>query len=240
MIRGDLRAPLRLKDRSAPAHQALRVSVCLLAALSLASFGTLSAPLLPPAIFAAIALAVAHYTLTYYPHGEFGLCNAITLTRAAIVAFLIGALFDPAFSVWLFFELSVVAFALDAVDGWLARRSGLTSGVGARFDMETDSGLAAVLAVWILMEGTAGPEVLVLGFARYWFLAAMVALPALRAELPPSFRRKAVCVFQIGTLIALILPVTPPSVALPAAMIAAMLVIWSFAIDIVWLLRRGA
>ena len=37
--------------------------------------------------------------------------------------------------------------ALDGVDGWLARRSGIASAFGARFDMEIDALLILVLAV---------------------------------------------------------------------------------------------
>ena len=135
--------------------------------------------------------------------------------------------------------MAAIAFALDGIDGWLARRAGLTSRFGARFDMETDALLAAVLAVWLLATGTTGPEILILGFMRYLFCAASFFVTALRAELPESYRRKAVCVIQIGALIALLFPMTPEVMAVPVSFFAAILLCWSFAVDINWLLRRS-
>ncbi|MEM0947962.1 MAG: CDP-alcohol phosphatidyltransferase family protein [Pseudomonadota bacterium] len=238
MFRTDHRDEIQTTERMPPAHQALRISLGLLVLLSLAGYFTLSLPWLPTLVFAVVAVIVFQGATFRYPYHDFGLCNAVTLARAAIVAFLVGALFDPSFSVWLFFGLATVAFALDGVDGRLARRSGLVSGFGGRFDMETDAALAAVLALWILVQGTAGPDILVLGFARYAFVAMSVPFSALRAELPEAFRRKAVCAVQIATLIALVLPVTPLPAAPYLSILAAVLVVWSFAIDILWLLRR--
>ena len=45
--------------------------------------------------------------------------------------------------------LAVVALVLDAVDGWVARRTGTTSPLGARFDMEVDAFLILVLSVYV-------------------------------------------------------------------------------------------
>jgi phosphatidylglycerophosphate synthase len=39
--------------------------------------------------------------------------------------------------------------ALDGLDGWLARRFGLASAYGARFDMEVDGFLILVLALLV-------------------------------------------------------------------------------------------
>ncbi|MEO0503207.1 MAG: CDP-alcohol phosphatidyltransferase family protein, partial [Pseudomonadota bacterium] len=133
-----------------------------------------------------------------------------------------------------------VAFALDGVDGWLARRSGLTSRFGARFDMETDAGLGAVVALWLLVSGTTGPEILVLGFMRYGFVAASLIWPALQAPLPEAFRRKAICVIQVATLVMLVCPLTPAALVLPVGVLAALLLSWSFLIDILSLIRRPA
>jgi len=65
-------------------------------------------------------------------------------------------------------------------------------------------------------------------------------VPWLRAPLPERFRRKAICVVQLGALIVLQAPVVaaPWSDALAAAVCG--LVLWSFAIDILWLHRRRA
>ncbi|MFH7468205.1 CDP-alcohol phosphatidyltransferase family protein, partial [Pseudomonas syringae group genomosp. 7] len=76
------------------------------------------------------------------------------------------------------------------VDGWLARRSGLVSRFGARFDMEVDAALALILSLHLLAGTAVGAEALVLGLARYAFVAAGLAWPWLSADLPPTDRRK--------------------------------------------------
>ena len=47
--------------------------------------------------------------------------------------------------------------ALDGVDGWLARRRGMSSAFGARFDMEIDALLVQVLAILVWRYGKAAP-----------------------------------------------------------------------------------
>lgn len=207
----------------------------LLVAASIAAFG---AAFVPVAVFAVAIGLVGQGVIRSYPHAVLGACNVVTLSRAAIVAFLVGAVLHPSTPAWLVFATASVAFALDGVDGWLARRQGLISSFGARFDMETDAALAAVLALWLMTSGQTGVEVLILGFARYAFVLASFGMPRLAAELPPSFRRKAVCVVQIATLLALTCPLTPVPLAPWLSFGAAVLLSWSFAIDIRWLLRR--
>lgn len=223
----------------APLSGFLGVSAVYAAALILASFYALGTALVPAALFAG-AVGIAAYGLLHsYAHPVLGLCNMVTLSRCAMVAFLAGAVLAPDVSRWLVFSVALVAFALDGADGWLARRAGLVSGFGARFDMETDAALGAVISVWLLTSGTTGPEILVLGFMRYAFVAATFVWPALRGPLPERFRRKVICVVQIGALILLIFPLTPPVLALPVAGVAAVLLGWSFLADILWLTRRA-
>ena len=125
------------------------------------------------------------------------------------------------------------------MDGWLARRSGLVSRFGARFDMEADAALALVLAIHALLGTPVGGEVLVLGLIRYVFVMAAWCWPWLDGDLAPSRRRKLVCVLQLSVLIALQVPALPPDAAILLTRGAAMALIWSFAIDII-ALRKGA
>lgn len=186
------------------------------------------------------AAAITAHALRGYPHAVLGACNLVTLFRVTLLAFLTGALFHPGTSAWLVFGVACAAFLLDGVDGWLARRSGLVSDFGARFDMETDAGLGAVLALWLIIQGATGVEILILGFTRYAFVLAGTVFPPLTAELPPSFRRKAICVIQISALIALLCPLTSSVLTAPIAFGAAALLLASFAADTAWLLRRKA
>ena len=204
-------------------------------ALGFAVFGS---PVLPVIVFSLISAVCLLGLLHSYPHDVFGACNAVTLIRAALVAVLTGAIFAPP-APWFVFVIAVIALSTDGLDGWLARRSGLTSVFGARFDMEADTLLGAVLALILLAHGTVGPTILVLGFSRYAFVALGWVWPALQGELSESYRRKTICVVQIAALIALVCPLTP-TIALPwIAAGAAALLLYSFAVD-TWALMRLA
>lgn len=175
-----------------------------------------------------------------YPHGRLGACNVVTLMRAALACALLVPLADGRAAGSGVALVAAVALALDGVDGWLARRSGLVSRFGARFDMEVDAALALILSLHVLAGTAAGPEILVLGLIRYAFVAASLAWPWLAADLPPSRRRKQVCVLQIATLILLQTPLPTEGQAILLARLAAAAVIWSFAIDILYLRRHRA
>ncbi|SEW32246.1 Phosphatidylglycerophosphate synthase [Cognatiyoonia koreensis] len=190
-------------------------------------------------IFAVITGLSLRGVLQSYPHEELGACNGVTLFRAALIAVLFGAIFVPV-SAWIVFSIAVVAFALDGFDGWLARRAGLESAFGARFDMEIDALLGAVLALVLLASGTVGYAILVLGFSRYVFVIAGIVWPVLQGDLPQSMRRKTICVIQIAALIILIFPLTPAALLTPVAVTAAAALLYSFALDALFLARRGA
>src|SRR5262249_10112453 len=118
----------------------------------------------------------------------------VTLARATLavgVAALVADSFDEAVSVALLVSLAAVALALDAVDGWVARRTQTTATFGARFDGEVDAFLIGVLSVYVA-SSTGAWWVLAIGAARYVFLAAGWALPWMRRELPARDWRKTV------------------------------------------------
>lgn len=171
-----------------------------------------------------------------YPHDRLGLCNLVTLGRLALTAALLAPLAGGA-APWVVPVIAVVALSLDGVDGWLARREGLSSDFGARFDMEVDSALALILALNALAAGTVGWIVLLLGLPRYIFAAAGLVVPWLDGPLPERFSRKAVCVAQIATLIVVQLPPVRPEMANPVVAAVALALVWSFGKDILWLRR---
>ncbi len=90
--------------------------------------------------------------------------------------------------------LAAVALALDAADGWLARRTGTATTLGARFDGEVDAFLILALSVYVAPEY--GTWVLAIGAARYLFLAGELLLPWMRAPLPPRRWRRLVAAMQ--------------------------------------------
>ena len=172
---------------------------------------------------------------------RFGRANEVTLARGALVLLLVALVAarpDGAVA-WLIVVLALAALSLDGVDGSLARRRGETSAFGARFDMETDAVLIVALAALALQQGKAGPWIVLAGALRYLFVAASAPLPWLRRALPASRRRQTVCVLQIVSLIACLVP----PVAAPASGVIAgaglVLLVGSFAVDVVWLARRS-
>lgn len=205
--------------------------------------------LAPYAILCAIVLARIEAS---HPHDRFGAANGVTLARAVANCLLIGllaALLTGAEGVrdgwraaaeWLFFVAAVVSLSLDGVDGWLARRQGLASRFGARFDVEIDALLLMTLAVAAWALDKAGPWVVAMGATYYAFLAARTAAPWLRGDLPPSMARKAVCVLQGATLIALVTPFVQGAFATGLASFALAALWISFGRDILWLWRARA
>jgi phosphatidylglycerophosphate synthase len=184
-----------------------------------------------------------------HPHARFGAANRITLGRLAgmaAVAALLGEAVPAAppsaapLGGWVLIVAATLIAVLDAADGALARRQGLASGFGARFDMETDAAFTLVLCALVWQAGQAGAWVLASGLMRYAFVAAAWAWPWLGGALPPSRRRQAVCVVQITALIVCLGPIVPPALATAIAALSLLLLTASFAIDIHHLARQRA
>jgi phosphatidylglycerophosphate synthase len=178
---------------------------------------------------------------------RFGFANAITLTRASMTALLYGIggewLFGglPALGEGLRWSLAILAaliLILDGLDGPVARRSGLASPFGARFDMEADA-LFVLAICWLVMAtGAAGAWMLLFGSLRYAFLLVSLRLPRLNGPLEPARRRKAIYVAQAAAPTIGLTPFCPPSVAWGLCAAAFLLVLLSFAADSITLLTR--
>ena len=163
------------------------------------------------------------------------------MVRAVLAAIVAGLIGEPSLpsAGWIGAGAAVVATVLDGVDGWLARRTGMASAFGARFDMETDALVIQVLAILAVQYGKAGPWVLISGLLRYLFVAAGWVLPWMREPLLPSVRRKAICVVQtVGLILTILPPIVPPASEWLAAVSLAALV-YSFLVDTLWLWRRA-
>lgn len=105
--------------------------------------------------------------------------------------------------------------------------------------METDALLGAILTLVLMVNGPLGAAVLILGFSRYIFVLAGFIWPALQGSLPYSFRRKAICVVQIAALVILVFPLTPSAIMMPVAVFGGAALLYSFAVDTVYLMRRS-
>ena len=167
-----------------------------------------------------------------------GPANAVTLGRASLVAgvtALVVTSIERPVPTPVLVTLVGIALALDGVDGQVARRTGSTSKLGGRFDMEVDAFLILVLSVYV--AGMFGWWIVAIGAFRYAFVAASWALPWLTAPLPPRFSRKAVAAVQGIVLVAATAHLVPPPVAFVAVAAALASLIWSFGRDIGWLWR---
>jgi len=222
----------------------LGVAAAALAACVLALRGPFS-PLFAVAAlgtYSAAALIVAARIAAFHPHARFGAANAVTLGRLALTCLFAGLAAELAFRpeslsaplAWAFTAIAVLSLGLDGVDGSLARRLNLVSPFGSRFDMETDALQILLLSIVAYLLGKAGAWVLLAGLLRYIYVAAGWLWPALAKPLPPSMRRKIICVIQGGALAALVAPVIVPPVSTAVAAVALLLLAVSFAQDTIW------
>lgn len=223
------------------------MGLCAMQGLRLAGIGGSGATwLAASALYLGCCGVVLTLMRRLYPHDRIGGCNAVTLLRAGLVCALLAPLaaghitghMTGQAAGWAVGAAALLALVLDGVDGWLARRAGLVSDFGARFDMEVDAAFALVLALHVWLGGALGPQVLLLGAVRYLFVAASWIMPWLAADLPQRLRRKAICVLQLATLTLLQTPLPSAAQAHALAWLALAAVVWSFALDVRWLWRH--
>ncbi|MGA9749616.1 MAG: CDP-alcohol phosphatidyltransferase family protein [Nocardioides sp.] len=167
--------------------------------------------------------------------GGLGLADGVTLARATLACALAALVADPSLgppASAMVVPFAVVALALDAVDGRVARSTGTVTAFGARFDGEADAFLLLVLSVHV--AGSYGSWVLAIGVARYAFGVGGSVWPWLRATLPHRYWRKVVAAVQgvvLTVAAADVLPSAWTYVALGAALV---LLAESFGRDVVW------
>ncbi|WP_078917201.1 CDP-alcohol phosphatidyltransferase family protein [Streptomyces sp. NRRL S-813] len=191
-------------------------------------------------VFAIATWAVLSRALHRSRLRSFGAANRVTLGRATLVGgvtALVADSFESSPPVSLLVGLTAVALILDGVDGKVARRTGTSTALGARFDMEVDAFLILVLSVYVSMD--LGPWVLLIGGMRYAFVAAARALPWLNAPLPPSTARKTVAALQGILLLLAGSGLLPHRANVGVVLLALALLVWSFGRDVLWLWRTS-
>ena len=202
-------------------------------------------PLAPPAWAAGIGyLVVSTLLLTVALRRRraerFGAANVVTATRSmlvGVVTAMVVASFWGEASAALFVSIVAVALALDGVDGYVARRTGSESELGARFDMEVDAFLLLVLSVYV--APFVGWWVLIIGLLRYGFVAAGWVLPFMRATLPPRYWRKVVTAASGIALAVVASQLLPLGANVLVVVTALALMLESFGRDVFWLVRMN-
>jgi len=166
---------------------------------------------------------------------RFGPANVVTVIRSTLVGLITGlvaASFTTSISVVLLVALVVPALALDAVDGWVARSTGTSSELGARFDMEVDAFLLLVLSLYVAQS--LGVWVVAIGALRYLFVMVGWMLPWFRSKLPPRYWRKVVTAVA-GIALAVAASRLLPGLDAALVALALALLLESFGRDVVWL-----
>jgi phosphatidylglycerophosphate synthase len=169
---------------------------------------------------------------------RFGPANVVTAARSTLVGIITGivaASFIAPIPVGMLVAVAVPALLLDAVDGWIARRTNSMTELGARFDMEVDAFLLLVLSAYVSQRF--GVWVLAIGLMRYAFVAAGWIMPWMRGQLPFRYWRKVVTAAQGAALTIAAADVFPVFDVVLVA-IALALLVESFARDVLWLAVR--
>ncbi len=173
------------------------------------------------------------------PGRALGPADRVTAVRAVLAAIVAGlvvsGLLGASYPV-LLVGLATIALLLDAVDGHVARRTATVSAFGARFDMEVDAFLIAVLSVHAAPEY--GWWVLAIGAMRYAYVVAGWLLPWLRRATPPRYAAKVVAAIQGIVLTVAAAGVLPMGVTRLGLAVALLLLVDSFGRDIWWQWRH--
>ena len=140
-----------------------------------------------------VALCRGRFT----PRGAFGAANALTALRFAIAS-AVGLVPDGVPTAVLGATVLGV-FALDGLDGWVAKRRGESSEFGAHFDMETDAYFVLLIGLELFTRGRYGAWILVVGLLRYVYVLALALVPARRGDKPRfTFGRHAFTGLMLG------------------------------------------
>jgi phosphatidylglycerophosphate synthase len=171
--------------------------------------------------FAALIWSCRHH---WSALDRFGPANAVTAAR------LLGILALPQIAAAGPLAVAVCAvalFALDGVDGWLARRLGLCSEFGEYFDKETDAVFMLVLCLLLYKGGRLEAWILLPGLLRYGFVVfLMLAKPPVAKE-RQSAKGKWIFSGMISALIAAFMPF--PDFYRPCAALMTVVLLYSFA-----------
>jgi phosphatidylglycerophosphate synthase len=233
----------RLPTRALATETAGLVAVVCVALIARAELAlSMWYPIKAAAWFSIVMLFALGLVRRHHPFAQFGAANQLTTARAVVavlVAGLIGESGPPSVA-GTAAAVSILATVLDGLDGWVARRAGMASAFGARFDVEIDALLIQALAILAWQYGKAGAWVLCSGLIRYGFVSAGWMLPWMRQPLAPTLRGRIICVVQTAALVLAIVPPIMPPVSTVIAALGLAAICYSFVVDTLRLWRHAA
>lgn len=226
-------APSRNEVTSLPAlaRAQRRASLCTALMLpSAALLGLSLGTLAPLALAGPLALGLLVYGLRSYGSRHNTLPNAVTALRVMLTGLLALHSGEP----WCTPAVSALAvlliFALDGLDGLLARSLHASSPQGAHFDMESDAYLVLTVCSLHVLQGH-GAWLLTGGLLRYAYSLTTTVF-ASRGEAPRSRLGRYAFAASLGCLtLALCLP-TP--LGLGVAGLGTAILLWSFGRSFWW------
>ena len=174
----------------------------------------------------------------------FGPGNALTLVRGILLAALAGFLFSPLPPrelAWLPGLIYTLAATADQFDGYLARRSKQVTRLGEMLDLSLDGLGVLIASVLVVQYGQVPAWYLLVGLARYLFLAGIWLRRRLGKPvyaLPTSSTRRPLAGAQMGFMAVVMWPVFSPPFTYLAATLFAIPFLIGFARD--WLMISGA
>ncbi len=155
--------------------------------------------------------------------------TGITALRGAMTALL--ALAGLYLGGWSIAAVVLTVFALDGLDGRIARSTYSVSRLGGHLDGETDALLTAVVCVLLFLRGPFGAWVLTAGFLRYVYVVVVRFVSSQGLAPRSEFAARAFGIALTGLTLGF-LPLGPLSQAMPA--LATLLLLWSFGRSFYW------
>jgi len=147
---------------------------------------------------------------------DLGWGNRLTLLRGVLVAGMMGFLALPKPEGWLIWIpgiLYVLSNVTDFFDGYVARITDRMTRLGKLLDMSFDGLGVLAASVLVVLYGQAPAWYLLVGAARYLFLAGEWLRRRLGKPIypmPPSLNRRVFAGLQMGFLAVALLPLIPP------------------------------
>ena len=188
-----------------------------------------------------LALNRRHADASVLP--QLGAGNVLTLVRGLLYGFLAGFVVLPMPSeLWAYVPgaLFTAASLTDFVDGWVARRRGETTKLGAKLDVEVDS--MGVLVAYILAVQLGQLPTIFVGMGGLFYTYRLALWGRRRCRrpvypLPDDPLRSVIGGFQAGVLCVILWPVFSPPLTTLATTTIATIVLFSFVRD--WLVATG-
>jgi len=179
-------------------------------------------------------LVLGHWR-KWTPQEKFGFGNQVTLIRITCVLLL--SFFWETITNNIIVLVGLIIFLLDILDGWLARRFKLSSEFGDHFDKESDAFFMLTLCLLAIFNDRLGEWILIVGILRYVFVLAIPILNTKESKEQKSVRGRYIAGIAFFALLASFLPMQ--GFYQPFAIIATILIISSFTLDLKWLIFRN-